>query len=1249
MEALSVYIPIDRRQTMAEGKDLPDRARGAALFADISGFTPLTEALVQELGPQRGAEELTRQLNRVYDVLIAKVHHYGGSVIGFSGDAITCWFEGDPSTSSGQAPSAALRQSSGQGSGQAGLRATACGLAMQGAMDQFATIEIPSGGTVSLAMKVAVATGTARRFVVGDPQIQIIDVLAGATLDRLAQAEHQAQKGEVVLEPSAVTSLGDQVQFVTWRRDDETGERFGIVGGLASQVTDLPWPPMPPDALSEEQVRPWLLPPVYERLRTGQGEFLAELRPAVALFLRFGGVDYDEDEAAGAKLDAYIRWVQTVLVHYEGHLLQLTMGDKGSYLYAAFGAPIAHEDDAVRALSAAFELREPPAELDFIAEVQIGISQGRMRTGAYGGTMRRTYGVLGDEVILAARLMQAAAPGQILVSQAVRQVTGDAFAWQSLPALRVKGKTEPVTVFSPLKVKKRRVACLHESDYALPMVGREAELALIEQKLALVLQGRGQIVGITGEAGIGKTRLMAEAIRIANDRQLAGYASECESYGTNTSYLVWWPIWRALFDIDPSWEVADQVSTLEKQLERIDPALVPRLPLLGTVLNVSIPDNDLTRSFDAKLRKTSLEALLVDCLRARARTTPLFLVLEDCHWLDPLSHDLLEVLGRAMADLLVLLVMAYRPPELERLQAPRLSRLPHFTEIELAEFTPQEAERLIALKLRQFSGPQTEVPPGLVERITTRAQGNPFYIEELLNYLRDLGIAPQDSEALEQLDLPTSLHSLILSRLDQRTESQKTTLRVASVIGRLFRAALLWGMYPELGGPERVKADLEALCRRDLTRVDTPEPELAYLFKHIVTQEVAYESLPYATRAMLHEQLAQYIERTYSDPLEQYVDLLAYHYERSENEAKKREYLLKAGEAAQADYANEAAMNYYQRLLPLLPAEEKVDIMRKLGEVLQLVGKWSEAGDLYQQALALAEQWGDRSAQAWCQTAIGELLGWKQGQYAEGWAWLEQARTGFEELGHEAGVAQVLKIGGTLAAMQGDYEMARARYEESLAIRRELEDKSAVAALLSNLGIVVRRQGDHERARTLYEEALTIRWELGDKRAIAVSLNNLGYLAELQGDYTAARLRLEEAVTFQREVGDRHYLATTLHSLGNVTRAQGDYAAARSLYNESLTISRELGDKPVLVQLLEDIGGLAAQEGQMERALRLVGAAMVLREAIGARLPPAEQERLEGMLESARQSLGEAAAAAAMAEGRAMSLEQAIEYAFQAD
>lgn len=210
---------MDRRQALARGTTLPERTQGAALFADISGFTPLTEALALELGPKRGAEELTRHLNRVYDALIAELHRYGGSVIGFSGDAITCWLDGDD-----------------------GSRATACALAMQQTMKQFAAVKTASGRTVSLGMKAAVATGSVRRFLVSDPQYCTIDVMAGATLEHLAAAEHQAQKGDVILDARAVASLADRLQIDAWRDDEETGQRFAVVTGLPSAPSINPCP-----------------------------------------------------------------------------------------------------------------------------------------------------------------------------------------------------------------------------------------------------------------------------------------------------------------------------------------------------------------------------------------------------------------------------------------------------------------------------------------------------------------------------------------------------------------------------------------------------------------------------------------------------------------------------------------------------------------------------------------------------------------------------------------------------------------------------------------------------------------------------------------------------------------------------------------------------------------------------------------------------------------------------------------------
>jgi tetratricopeptide (TPR) repeat protein len=729
---------------------------------------------------------------------------------------------------------------------------------------------------------------------------------------------------------------------------------------------------------------------------------------------------------------------------------------------------------------------------------------------------------------------------------------------------------------------------------------------------------------------------------------------------------VWEPIWRGFFEISSERDLDDQIKALEKQLGEIDPNFVQRLPLIGAVFqHLPIPDSDLTQTFDAKLRKTSLESLLVDCLRARARQTPLLLVLEDMHWLDPLSSDLLEVIGRAIFDLPVLLVLVYRPLELERQQTLRVNQLPHFSEIRLTDFTDQEAEQLIELKLAQFFGSQIKAPEALMQRLRGKSQEghdpfrknkddddlhhNPFYIEELLNYIRDQNIDPHNREALDRLELPDSLHSLILSRIDQLTESQKTVLKVASVIGRLFRAAWLWGMYPDLGDPSRVKVDLEIISRYDLTPMDSPDPELTYLFKHIMTQEVAYESLPYATRAMLHGGLGDYIEGTYSSRLDQYLDLLAFHYDRSHNLAKKREYLLKAGEAAQEEDANIAAKDYYYRALPLLADSEKVSILLKLGQVLDRISEWTEALELYEQALTIVDRLDDQEeARPWVYTAMGEVLR-KQGEYDRASLCFDQAKAGFKALDNQVGIGQVLHESGTLAAYQGDLDAARAHFEESLAIRQQLGDKPKIASLLSNLGLVAQYQGDHDRAYDLYQQSLVIRWEVGAKWAIAISLNNLGYLLIDRGDYSKAQAQLEEALQLQREIGDRWAIANALNNLGNAVRAQGRYSRARTLYEEALTINRDLGDKTAIAYLLEDIGGLAALEGEAVRALHLTGAAQSVREEIGSPLPPAEQVKLDRMLESARQALGPEQIEAVMAEGQAWSLETAIDYALGID
>lgn len=428
-ETADRYLPMDRRQALAKGEELPDRTEGAALFADISGFTPLTAAFAAELGKRRGAEEMTRLIKQVFTALIAEVHEYGGSVIGFSGDAVTCWFDGE-----------------------AILRAAACALAMQEAMKAFTNVLTPSGNAVSLTLKVAIASGPVRRFLAGDPAVQLIEVLAGRTLDELDFAQHVALSGEVVVTQAAVH---EDMVVGEWRvASDES--RVAVISGLKGPVDPLPWPEIP--SLDDERVRPWLLRPAYEMIQEGTSQYMSELRQTQALFLKFSGLDYDQDPQAGEKLDRFVRWAQGVVDRYGGHILQVSTGDKGSYIYANFGALIAHEDDALRATLAALDLQNPPG-MPFISSVQIGVASGQMCVGAYGSATRRTYGALGDKANMAARLMVAAIEG-ILTDEVVYQGAQNQVEFIILPEIQVKGRVEPMAVFRPTGT---RLGTVHQS------------------------------------------------------------------------------------------------------------------------------------------------------------------------------------------------------------------------------------------------------------------------------------------------------------------------------------------------------------------------------------------------------------------------------------------------------------------------------------------------------------------------------------------------------------------------------------------------------------------------------------------------------------------------------------------------------------------------------------------------------------------------------------------------------------------
>ncbi|MFL6187896.1 MAG: adenylate/guanylate cyclase domain-containing protein, partial [Actinomycetes bacterium] len=489
-------------------------ADAVMLFIDVAGFTPRSEALTKS--GSYGTEELTRILNGWLDTMASLVSLYGGAVAEFAGDALTAVFW----------PGAETRRPTER-------RAVGCALSMQAEMARFQAVNTRAG-TFDLAMKAGLGAGPLLVSIMGDPAIRLGYVLAGPALDRAARAEQHARRGEVVVDH----------RLLQGGLDAEVLERRGpwsVVSRLHGSVS--PVRPAPVDSVDEGTARrlaPFLHPAIAERLRSGRRDFVNEHRKVTVAFVGVPELAMD-DPGSVAALQRFLAAAVRVIDRYGGHLRQVATGDKGSLLVACFGAPVSHEDDEERAVHCCLELLRLPG-----GPFRAGVTTGFVYCGEVGSNSRREYSVIGDSVNLASRIMQAARPGQLLIDRPTHERTRHTTVYDELAPIRVKGKSGPIDVWTVHAVRDRPGGSPTTSAIPQALVGRDGEVAGTRALMARARAGEGQVVCLAGEAGIGKSRLGAEVVRMAAALGFAVYTGACRSHGTTTSYLVWRSVWNDL-------------------------------------------------------------------------------------------------------------------------------------------------------------------------------------------------------------------------------------------------------------------------------------------------------------------------------------------------------------------------------------------------------------------------------------------------------------------------------------------------------------------------------------------------------------------------------------------------------------------------------------------------------------------------------------------------------------------------------
>lgn len=651
-----------------------------------------------------------------------------------------------------------------------------------------------------------------------------------------------------------------------------------------------------------------------------------------------------------------------VVESYGGSIKDLA----GDGLLALFGAPVAHEDDPERAVRAALDImtgiREYAEEVrrGFGADVAMraGIHTGQVVVGQVGAGSRVEYGAVGDAVNATARLQAAAEPFGVLVSDATRRHIASLFSWGEPRTLQLKGKAEAMTAYPVLGITG--VVSVPAAEPASPMVGRDTELAVGLELIEGLEHGRGGVFFIVGEPGIGKSRLAAELRQRASKRgNLAWLEGRCVSYGDALPY---WPYrdllrnWLEVSATDP--EIRVRVKLRRKTEESFPGRALEFYPYLGTILGLNLEPDAATRL--SSLSPESLQyrtfEVLTELLGQISAERPLVISLDDLHWADPTSLALTERLLPLAESGPVMLAISHRPDTdhaswlLKERAAREFRHL--FREVALQPL----ARTSEALLLSSLAGKRA-LPEEVADRLLGYAEGNPFYLEQMVRSLIDSGaLVPENGRwklsAGDSMQIPQTLEGVIIARIDRLQPEWREVLTSGSVLGRTFGHALLQAV----SGLElpALRQAVHHLLRLDLLREEAGGKDPVYRFKHALIQETAYRTLVASKRTGLHRRAAEWFEAFYRERPERVYGLIAHHWLAAADAEKAAHYLRLAGDRARDEWALDEAIGHYRQLTPLLEKagkhQEAAEVLFQLGTTLHLAMRYREANDVWQEA-----------------------------------------------------------------------------------------------------------------------------------------------------------------------------------------------------------------------------------------------------------------------------------------------------------